>query len=71
MVTTTFFAPAVPVGVVAVIEVALKIVTLVAAVPPMATAAPLTKFVPVMVTEVPPAVGPELGEILLTEGGST
>jgi hypothetical protein len=31
--------------------------------------APETKFVPVIVTEVPPAVGPELGETDVNVGG--
>ena len=35
----------------------------------MVTVAPLTKLVPVMVTLVPPAVGPEFGEIAVTVGG--
>jgi hypothetical protein len=70
-VTTTLCAPAVPVGVTALIEVALTKVTLVAEVPPTLTVAPLTKAVPVMVTEVPPVSGPELGEILATVGAAT
>jgi hypothetical protein len=37
--------------------------------PPIVTSAPATKFVPVMVTEVPPLVEPELGEIPVTVGG--
>jgi len=53
---------------VAVIEVELATVTLVAAVPPMVTVAPLKKFVPVMVTDVPPLVLPEVGEIEVTVG---
>jgi hypothetical protein len=44
--------------------------TLVAAVPPKATVAPAPKFVPVIVTAVPPAVGPLFGDMLLTVGGS-
>ena len=67
-VTTTLTAPAVRAGVVAVSWVALLKVTAVAAVPPKVTVAPETKLVPVIVTEVPPAVGPELGETLLTVG---
>ena len=43
-------------------------VTLVAGVPPNVTVAPATKFVPVIVTAVPPAVGPLLGETPLTVG---
>ena len=49
-------------------EVELTTVTLVAAVPPRVTVAPLTKSVPVMVTDVPPFVDPELGEIEVTVG---
>jgi hypothetical protein len=36
---------------------------LVQALPPTVTVAPDTKFVPVIVIDVPPAVEPELGEI--------
>ena len=50
------------------IVVLLLTATPVAAVPPIFTVAPLTKFVPVIVTAVPPAVVPELGLILLTVG---
>ena len=42
--------------------------TLVAADPPIVTEAPDTKFVPVIVIEVPPAVLPEPGEIDVTVG---
>jgi len=42
--------------------------TLVAAVAPNVTVAPVAKFVPVMVTPVPPAVGPLFGETLVTVG---
>jgi hypothetical protein len=53
---------------VAVIEVLLTTTTLVAAVPPNVTVAPVAKFVPVIVTAVPPAVGPLFGDTLLTVG---
>jgi hypothetical protein len=43
--------------------------TLVAAVPPNVTVAPAAKFVPVIVTAVPPAVDPLFGDTLLTVGG--
>jgi len=43
-------------------------VTFVADVPPKVTVAPETKLVPEMVTEVPPATGPELGVTLDTVG---
>src|SRR6266852_638029 len=68
LVTTTFTAPAACAGVVAVICVALTTTTFVAAAPPNVTVAPVAKFVPVMVTAVPPAVGPLLGLTLLTVG---
>lgn len=53
---------------VAVIDVGLTTVTLVAAVPPKLTVAPAEKPVPVIVTNVPPIAGPEVGEIELTVG---
>ena len=53
----------------AVICVPLTTTTLVAAVVPNVTVAPVTNLVPVMVTAVPPAVGPLLGETPLTVGG--
>jgi hypothetical protein len=68
-VTVTVTAPALPAGVVAVICVALTTTTLVAAVPPNVAVAPATKFVPVIVTAVPPAVEPLFGDTLLTVGG--
>jgi heme/copper-type cytochrome/quinol oxidase subunit 2 len=57
-----------PEGEVAVIEVAEFTVTPVAACPPKETVLPAVKFVPVMVTVVPPAAGPEAGETALTVG---
>ena len=68
LVTTTFTAPTACAGVVAVIDVALTTTTPVAAVPPRFTVALGRKPVPVMVTGVPPAVVPEVGETLLTVG---
>ena len=68
-VTVTVTAPALPAGVVAVIWVALTTTTLVAAAAPNVTVAPVAKFVPVIVTAVPPAVNPLVGEILVTVGG--
>src|SRR5262249_41081923 len=68
LVTDTVTAPAAPAGVVAVICVPLTTTTFVAAAPANVTVAPLTKFVPVMVTAVPPAAGPLLGVTLLTVG---
>jgi hypothetical protein len=70
LVTVTVAAPALPTGVVAVIEVLLTTVTPVAAAAPNVTVAPAAKFVPVIVTAVPPAVEPLLGLILLTVGGA-
>jgi len=61
LVTTTSAKPAAPAGVTAVKLVALPKETPVAAAPPMVTVAPSTKSVPVMVTLVPPVVGPETG----------
>jgi hypothetical protein len=51
-----------------VIVVLFTTVTFVAAVPPNVTVAPAAKFVPVIVTAVPPAVVPLLGLTLLTVG---
>jgi hypothetical protein len=68
LVTTTFTAPAACAGVVAVICVALTTTTFVAPAPPNVTVAPVAKFVPVMVTPVPPAAGPLLGLTLVTVG---
>jgi hypothetical protein len=70
LVTVTAAVPALPAGVVAVMVVALTTVTLVAAVLPKVTVAPAAKLVPVMVTAVPPASGPPLGEMLVTVGGA-
>jgi hypothetical protein len=64
----TFTAPAACEGVVAVIVVLLLTTTLLAAVPPRLTLAPLTKFAPLIVTDVPPAGGPLFGAMLLTLG---
>jgi hypothetical protein len=69
LVTVTVTAPALPVGVVAVMVVLFTTVTLVAAAPPKVTVAPVTKFVPVIVTDVAPSVDPLFGLILLTVGG--
>jgi hypothetical protein len=68
VVTATLCAPAVPAGVFAVIEVAVA-TTLVAAVPPIFTDAPI-KLVPVIVIEVPPAIGPEIGETAVIVGSA-
>jgi hypothetical protein len=70
LVTVTVTAPALPAGVVAVMDVPLTTTTLVAAAVPNVTVAPATKFVPVMVTAVPPAVGPLFGLTLVTVGAT-
>jgi hypothetical protein len=67
-VTVTVTAPAVPAGVTAVMDVLLATTTLVAAAVPNVTVAPVAKFVPVMVTAVPPDVEPLLGDRLVTVG---
>ncbi len=67
-VTVTFTGPAAPEGVVAVMEVPFTTVTFVAAVLPNITVAGATKFVPVIVTDVPPASGPTFGVTPLTVG---
>ena len=67
-VTTTFTGPTAWAGVAAVIEVLLPTLTFVAAVPPMLTVAPARKPIPVMVTEVPPLLVPEFGEMADTVG---
>src|SRR5258706_1255790 len=69
-VTTTATAPRACGGVVALIEVAFANVTLVAEIPPMVTVAPAANPVPVIVTGVPPAVGPVAGEIPVTVGAA-
>lgn len=70
-VTVTVTAPAFPAGVVAVMVVLFTTVTPVACALPNATVAPDAKFVPVIVTAVPPAAGPVFGLRLLTVGVTT
>ena len=67
VVTVTSTVP-VPAGEVAVIEVALFTVKVVALFPPNFTAVAPLRFVPVMVTLVPPVVGPDVGLIEVTVG---
>jgi hypothetical protein len=55
-------------AVVAVMEVLLLTITLVAAVPPSFTVAPGENPVPVMVTVAPPLTDPEFGVIAVTVG---
>ncbi len=50
------------------ILVLLTTTTFVAAVAPNFTVAPVAKFVPVIVTAVPPAVNPVFGDTLVTVG---
>ena len=74
VVTETATLPAALAGVVNVSDVALFTVTLPAGmvVPPMVTEVlATTKLVPVIVTAVPPAVGPDVGLIDVTVGGAT
>jgi len=68
--TVTFTAPADSAGATAVIEVAELTVTLVAATLPKLTVLPDANPVPVMVTEVPPAVGPLVGLTAVTVGAT-
>ena len=70
VVTRTLAVPAVPAGVVAVMEVAFTTTTLVAAAPPRVTLVAPVKLVPVMVTAWPPADEPVDGLIALTEGAA-
>ncbi len=60
-----------PAGAVAVIWVLLMTVTPVAAVAPKVTAVVPEKLVPVMVTLVPPPIGPAVGEMEVTVGAAT
>ena len=61
VVTVTSTVPAAPGGATALISVWPRTEKLVAGVPPKETALALLRFVPVIVTTLPPAVGPELG----------
>jgi hypothetical protein len=68
--TVTSTVPPLPAGATAVSVVEDCTLTEDAALTPNATLAPGTKFVPVMVTVFPPAMGPIVGSTALTEGGS-
>jgi hypothetical protein len=68
-VTTTFFAPVVPAGVVHVIEVDETTTTLVHDEPPIVTVAPDANPVPVIVIAVPPLTEPDELETAETTGG--
>ena len=69
-VTITSWAPAGLAAVLAVISVSETTVTAVAAAP-IVTVDPVRKPLPLIVTEVPPAVGPWVGSIEVTVGGAT
>src|SRR5438874_5872539 len=66
--TSTVLGGEIVPGEVTVIDVELTTVTLVAAVAPNATVAPVMKLVPVIVTDVPPPEGPLFGLTELTDG---
>ena len=68
VVTTTVTSPAAWKGVFAMIDVALTTVTPVAAVPPNVTEVAPARFVPVIVTPVPPIVEPIGGTMLVNVG---
>ena len=70
-VAVTVTALAVPAGVVAVIVVLFTTTTFAAAALPKVTVAPEAKFVPVIVTAVPPAVDPLFGLTLFTVSTTT
>ena len=70
LVTVTLTDPAAPAGEIAVSDDALLKTTPVAGVAPNVTVAPETKFAPLIVTVVPPAVGPEDGKMLVTTGAA-
>jgi hypothetical protein len=68
VVTTMLTAPAAPAGVVAVMVVAFTTKKVVAATPLKVTLVAPVRFVPVIVTLVPPATAPELGLTEVTVG---
>ena len=70
VVNTTLAAPAVPDGVTAVTDVALTFVND-AAEPPIVTPVVPLKLVPVMVMDVPPAIGPTDGDTKEITGAAT
>ena len=71
VVTVTLPVPALAAAVTAVIWVAELTVKLVGAVPAIETAEAPVRLVPVMVTVVPPVVGPDEGLTPVTDGGAT
>ena len=70
VVTTTSFAPEVPLGVVIVREVAV-FEPLVAATPPIVTEVALDRLVPVITVDVPPTAGPAVTESEVIVGSET
>lgn len=71
VVKTTLAAPTVPDGVTAVTEEELTLTSDVATVPPTVTLNVPLKFVPVMVMDVPPAIGPTDGDTKEITGAAT
>ena len=71
VVTVTFTVPGASAGAVAVTCVAELTTMWVDAVVPKCTEVAPVKLVPVMITEVPPACGPEVGLIEVTVGGAS
>ena len=71
LVTTMSTGLAVCAAVLAVMVVAVSTVTFVAGTPPSDTAAPVWKLAPVIVTVVPPVIGPLAGEIDVSEGAGS
>ena len=69
LVTTTLTVPA-ACALVVPVRVVLVTVTAVRATPPTVAVAPVWKLAPLIVTAVPPVVGPLAGEIELTEGAA-
>ena len=67
-VTVRFTAPGECAGVVAVMVELFTTLTPIEALPPRVTVAPVAKFVPVIVTRVPPGVRPAFGETPVTVG---
>ena len=70
LVTNTLAVPAAPAGVVQVMVVELTTVKPATAAPPMLTSVAPVKLVPVIVTLVPPALGPRCGVRSVTVGGA-
>ncbi len=69
--TVTTTGPAVPAGATAVISVSETTVNELAGVPSKSTASASARFVPVRVTVLPPASGPEAGTTVASAGAGT